>query len=53
MLGTHASTTVVHLISNNSVCNTVHVLYFERVVCPTTATKQHWIVPEHLIGIPT
>ena len=53
MLGTHASTTVVHLISNNSACNTALVLYFERVVCPMTATKQHSIVPEHSIGIPT
>ena len=53
MLGTHASTTVVHLISNDSACDTALVLYFERVACPMTATKQHSIVPEHLIGIPT
>ena len=53
MLGTYARTTVVHLISNNSACNIALVLYFERVVCPMTATKQHNIVPEQLIGIPT
>ena len=53
MLGTHASTTVVHLISNDSVCNTALVMYLARVVCPMTATKQHSIVPEHSIGIPT
>ena len=53
MLGNWASTTVVHLISNNFACNTALVLYFECVVCPMTATKQHSIVPEHSIGIPT
>ena len=53
MLGLYASTTIVHLISNDSACNTALVLYFERVVCPMTATKQHSIVPEHSSGIPT
>ena len=53
MLGLYASTTIVHLISNDSACNTALVLYFERVVCPMTTTKQQYIVPEHLIGIPT
>ena len=53
MLGLYASTTIVHLISNDSACNTALVLYFERVVCPMTAAKQHSIVPEHSIHIPT
>ena len=53
MLGLYASTTVVHLISNDSACNIALILYFERVVCPMTATKQHSIVPEHSSGIPT
>ena len=53
MLGLYASTTIVHLISNGSVCNIALVLYFERVICPMTATQQHSIVPEHLSGIPT
>ena len=53
MLGLYASTTIVYLISNNSACNTAIVLCFERVICPMTATKQHSIVPEHSIVIPT
>ena len=53
MLGIYTSTRIVHLISNNFVCNAVLILYFECVVCPMTATKQHSIVPEHSIGIPT
>ena len=50
MLGLYASKTIVHLISSNS---GLLVIYFERVVCPMTATKQHSIVPQHSIGIPT
>ena len=53
MLGLYASSTIAHLISNDSACNIVLILYVERVICPMTVAQQHSIVPEYSSGIPT